>query len=448
MSSIKEDFKEHVEASLELLRDRCLSLLRFFRETWPLLIFLAIIIGMAIWLAKPAPPRRVSIATGAAGGSVQIFAAEYVEFFRRHGITLETVTTGGSCDNISLLLDKKSNVKAAFVQGGILKPEQTKDLLSLGSIAYEPLWFFHRGKVEGAAAIEALKTRKFAIGPPDGGTNVLARHFLRLNGIPLGPNILQIPLAAAADALARGEIDGMLVVDSLDSPLVQKLLRNPVLYISNFNRAKAYEKLLPFIEIVQLPMGLVDVEENLPPDDVQLIATTVGLIVDKDLHPAIQMLFMQAAAEVNGRETFFSGAKEFPSYKDSTVKESEIAQRFYKHGPPLLMRYLPFWLAEFIDRMLVILMPLVAFAYPIISSMPNFRRQRVLKRMQQQYGKLKFLENDITSSYDPARRDEYIQRLDTLERDVISFKVPQNFAENYFQLRSNIDFVRGILNKL
>jgi hypothetical protein len=110
---------------------------------------------------------------------------------------------------------------------------------------------------------------------------------------------------------------------------------------------------------------------------------------------------MQAMEEVNGREGFFSNAREFPSYKDPTVPESEVAVRYAKHGSPWVMRYLPFWLAEFIDRMFIMLMPLIAFTYPIIR----------------------------------------------LERDVILLKVPHSFAENYFQLRSNIVFVRDKLRQ-
>jgi hypothetical protein len=220
-----------------------------------------------------------------------------------------------------------------------------------------------------------------------------------------------------------------------------------MLHLVSFERVSAYTKQLPFIEAVQLPTGSIDLAKNIPPHDVQLLATTDSLLIDKDLHPAIQMLFMQAMEEVNGMEGFFSNAREFPAYKDPTVPESEIAIRYYKNGPPWIMRYLPFWLAEFIDRMLIMLMPLIAFAYPIIHSMPNFRRQRVLKRLRQQYGKLKFLESDILNHYEPSRQDEYIDSLDKLERDVISLKVPHSFAENYFELRSNIDFVRDKLKQ-
>jgi TRAP-type uncharacterized transport system substrate-binding protein len=448
MGSVKEDFKEHIEASLELLRDRCFSLIRLLRETWPLLLLLVIIAGMVIWLAKPAPPRHVVIASGVNGSSADLFAKEYAEFFRQHGIFLEILPTSGSRENIARLLDQKNSIHVAFVQGGLLKPEEAKELLSLGSIGYDPLWFFHRGPISKEFnGVEALKTNKVAIGPPGSGTNALTRHIMKLNGISVGPNILEIPFIDAAGAIQRGEIDGMIIVDSLDA-LVRTLLYSPAVHLVQFTRVPAYTKQLHFIEAVQIPMGSIDMAKNLPPEDVQTIATTLNLLIGKNLHPAIQMLFMQAMTKVNGRESFFSQAKEFPSYKDPAVPESEIAQRYYQNGPPFLMRYLPFWLAEFIDRMSILLMPLIAFAYPIISSMPNFRRQRILKRLQQQYGKLKFLESEIINNYEPVRRDEYIQRLDVLERDVVSLKVPQSFAENYFQLRSNIDFVRGILNRL
>lgn len=447
MGSVKEDVKEHIVASQEILRDRWSNLLQMLKEIWPLILLLAFAVGLAIWFAKPAPPTRVIIATGPKGSSAQLYASQYAKFFQRHGITLEILPTLGSKENIAHLLDRKDPVQAAFVQGGLLTPEQAVNLLCLGSIGYEPLWFFHRGNLgQKIRAIEALRLHKIAIGPPGSGTNALAQNILRLNGVPVGSNVMQMPWPDTVSALQRGELDGMIIVDTLEAPVIQNLLRNPMLNLVSFERASAYTKQLPFIETVQLPMGSIDLAKNLPPHDVKLLATTDNLLIDKDLHPAIQMLFMQAMAEVNGREGFFSDAREFPAYKDPTVPESEVAIRYYKNGPPWIMRYLPFWLAEFIDRMFIMLMPLIAFAYPIIRSMPNFKRQRVLKRLRQQYGKLKFLESDILNHYEPSRQNEYIDRLDKLERDVISLKVPHSFAENYFELRSNIDFVRDKLS--
>jgi TRAP-type uncharacterized transport system substrate-binding protein len=449
MGSIKEDFRETIDASLELLRDQGTATTRFFREAWPLVLLLVIALTLVIWFAKPAPPRRVIIATGSTGASVHTFAKHYADFFRRHGITLQLVSTGGSGDNIALLIDPRKPVHAAFVQGGIIQPEQTKGLLSLGSIAYEPLWFFYRGTLDrGAKSLKPLKKQKVSIGPPESGSNTLARQIMMLNGLSPGPNILEMPFLAAAEALQRGEIKGMMIVDSVDGPLVQDLLRTPGITLGHYVRAAAYTKRLHFLEAIELPTGSIDLSRNIPPNNVTLVATTVSLIVREDLHPAIQMLFMQAAAEVNGRESFFAHDKEFPSCKDPTVRESEIARRFHKNGPPFLMRYLPFWLAEFVDRMFVIFMPLIAFAYPVISAMPNFRRQRALKRLRQHYGKLKFLENEMLNHYDPGKQDEYLERLGSLEKSAMALRVPKSLFENYYELRSNINFVREWLNRL
>ena len=165
------------------------------------------------------------------------------------------------------------------------------------------------------------------------------------------------------------------------------------------------------------------------------------------MHPAIQMLFMQAAQEINGKESYFARRGEFPSYKDPTVPESKVANRFHKKGPPFLMAYLPFWLAEFMDRMFLLLLHFFAFAYPIIKVLPEYRLKPARKRIDKTYGKLKFFEQELSQSYDPARHDEYGRRLDAMERGALELKFPKSLASDYYNLRKNIDFVRSRLGR-
>ena len=167
----------------------------------------------------------------------------------------------------------------------------------------------------------------------------------------------------------------MFLVDGLESADVQTLLKDPEIRLANFRRAAAYTRLLPFIEKLEVPMGGFDLVRNFPPQDTQLIATTTNLLIDDRMHPAIQMLFMQAAQEINGKESYFARRGEFPSFKDPTVPESKVAVRFHQKGPPFLMDYLPFWLAEFIDRMFFLLLPFFAFAYPVIKVIPRVSSQ-------------------------------------------------------------------------
>ena len=134
------------------------------------------------------------------------------------------------------------------------------------------------------------------------------------------------------------------------------------------------------------------------------------------MHPAIQLLFLQAAEKINGGRSFFAKYGEFPDYKESIIEESDVAKRFYKNGPPRLLEYMPFWLAEFLNRMLILLLPLGAFAYPIIKSMPVYRLSRARSRINEVYGALKLFEQELETHYDPAQHDEYLKKIDDLDK--------------------------------
>jgi hypothetical protein len=129
------------------------------------------------------------------------------------------------------------------------------------------------------------------------------------------------------------------------------------------------------------------------------------------------------------------------------VPESKVAVHFHKDGPPFLMNYLPFWLAEFIDRTFFMLLPFFAFAYPFVKVMARYRFKRVKTRLNHVYAELKLFEQELSQSYDPARHDEYIERLNAMEQETLEMKFPKSPASEYYGLRTNIDFVRSSLNR-
>ncbi len=420
----------------------------FVRQVWPLFILLLAGIGIVIWLAKPAPPRHVVMASGK-GGSYKVLAQKYVEFFRKNGITLELSPTHGAKENLARLKDRRDPLYAAFVQGGIIQPGETSGLLSLGSVDYEPVWFFYRGidAIENDKDIRRILKMKIAIGPEGSGTHAQALHILALNGIAPTSVLFTMPNPEAVQALKRGEIDAVFFVDGFESPEVQALLKDPTIRLANFRRAAAYTRLLPFIERLEVPMGGFDLVRNFPPQDLQLIATTTNLLIDDRMHPAIQMLFLQAAQEINGKKSYFARSGEFPSHKDPTVPESRVAIRFHQKGPPFLMDYLPFWLAEFVDRMFFLLVPFFAFAYPVIKAMPAYRLKTAKRRIDKVYGELRSFERELSQSYDPARHDEYVQLLNTMDSKALSMELPKSLGGDYYNLRRDIDFLRSRLGR-
>lgn len=445
MGSFREDVRDQAIAIRETFVDGWNDARVFVGETWPALLILLIVLVAALWMADPAPPRHVTMATGPAGSSNEMLGKRYVEYFARHGVTLHLVATEGSVENVKHLQDPNDPVMAGFVMSGAAAPH-SPGIQTLGSINYQPYWCFYRG----AAVLSAnqrgteILSSKVNVGTPNSGTYMLTEKVLELNGIaPDRTNFTQLSDADAISALKRGEIDSMCIVDTYESDNVQKLLQIEGLHVLNFGRASAYDRLVSSIEAVGIPEGGLSLAKDRPIQPITLIAATTEILIDERLHPAIQTLFLMAATSINGKQSFFSREGEFPAFKDTSQHRSPEAEIFYEKGTPWLFQFLPFWLAEFIRRLFLTMLPFFAIAYPLIRSMPNYHKNRVRGRISRMYGALKFFEQSLVSDYDPAKKSTYLAQLDAMEEDALKMKVPKSVAGDYYTLRSSIDFVRN-----
>ena len=447
MGSFHEDVRDQIVAIRETIVDGWNDLVQFIRETWPALTILLVILLAALWVADPAPPRHVLMATGPAGSSNQALGEKYQHYFAERGITLELIATEGSVENVARLQDKADPVMAAFVMSGAAKP-LTPGIQTLGSINYQPFWCFYYASqpISAKNRTEQLSNSKVNVGTPNSGTYLLARQVLGLNGLDVEKNnFVHMPDEQAIKALKHHELESLCIVDTYESPNVQAALTIPGLQLADFDRAEAYARQVAAIETVTIPEGGLSLITNRPEKTYQLIATTTELLIDERLHPAIQTLFLMAAKSINGKESFFSKEGEFPAFVDSSQHRSKEAEIFYEKGTPLLMEFMPFWMAEFIRRLVITMLPFFAVAYPIIRSMPNYHKNRVRGRINRMYGSLKFFEQELVSSYDPEQKTMYLTRLDIMEREALGMKVPKSVSSDYYTLRSSIDFVRNCL---
>jgi TRAP-type uncharacterized transport system substrate-binding protein len=445
MATVREDLQDQIIAIRETVMDSWKDLKSFVQETWPALTILLVILIIAVWVADPAPPRHVVMATGPAGSSNQMLGQRYQQYFAQRGITLELVATEGSVENVHRLQDLQDKVMAGFVMAGAA-PHHAKGIQTLGSINYQPLWCFYRSPVP--LPIKERETlilsHNVNMGTPNSGTHLLMQEMLKLNHITGDlSKFKQHADEQAIELLRDGQLDSVCIVDTYESPNVQKLLKIEGLQLSEFERAEAYARMVPAIEMVTIPEGALDLSTNRPLASSPMIATTTEILIDERLHPAIQTLFLMAAKDINGKESFFSKEGQFPVFMDSTQHRSKEAEIFYEKGTPLLMEVLPFWLAEFIRRLFVTLLPFFAVAYPVIRSMPNYHKNRVRGKINRMYGALKFFEQSLVSAYDPAQKTNYLAQLDAMEREALGMKVPKSVASDYYTLRSSIDFVRN-----
>jgi TRAP transporter TAXI family solute receptor len=417
----------------------------------PTILGIAAVCVAAYLIVDPAPPRKVTLGTGQDNSAYDVFGKKYQELLKKEGIAVALQGSHGSRDNLKLLAEGKTDI--AFVQSGSTDETEAerRGLVSLGSLFTEPVWLFLRAK-EGAPPLNQLtqlRGLKINIGARGSGTPRLVRQILGVNGVEREElQATQLDNTPATVELLEGRIDGLVFAAAPDDPLIQMLLQTPGIYLFDFSQAEAYTRRLPFLTHVTLPRGIVDLGRDLPARDYHLIAPTATLVAREDMHPALIELFVQAAARIHGGAGWFQQQGQFPSAKYTEIPVADEAAKFYKDGAPFLQRYMSFWLANFLDRMWVLLLALSALILPLSKIVPPLYVWRVRSRIYRWYGQLRTVEGAIEDAVEvpPEERGAIyaaqLARLAEIEDRVNHLSIPLSFADDLYGLRSHVHFVR------
>jgi hypothetical protein len=247
--------------------------------------------------------------------------------------------------------------------------------------------------------------------------------------------------------LLKGELDVALLVTSPQTPVVKMLLESKKVRLLSFDRMKAYTTRYRYLSKVELPEGVIDLKNDVSPKDVYLIAPTAQLVARKDFHPALIDLLLQAAREVHGTGGLFEEPGEFPSPNYVDFALSKDARRFYTSGPSFLRRYLPFWAANLVDRLKIMLLPLLALFFPLFKLMPPIYRWRIRSRIYRWYSELEEIDPEIRKGVRAEEVREYLAMLDKLEEKVSKVSIPLSYSEERYDLRLHIEMLRNKLRK-
>jgi hypothetical protein len=186
----------------------------------------------------------------------------------------------------------------------------------------------------------------------------------------------------------------------------------------------------------------------MPFQEVHLLAATTSLIVRKDLHPAIIYLLLDAAVEIHSDAGWVNKKGEFPSPRELTFPSSNYAHRFYKSGRPFLLDYLPFGIAAFVDRTILIMIPVAIILIPLIRSIPWLYSWRHRRKFFHWYRELKNLELELMRISEPDNASAYHEKIDRIEASINSISVPLAFFRDVYRLQEHVDLVRGKLIRL
>jgi TRAP transporter TAXI family solute receptor len=402
----------------------------------PIALTVVAVIIVALRFVDPPPPREIRFAAGAQGSFYATTAGHYRDGLAREKIQTRILQTAGSVENLRLLASGEADV--ALVQGGLTNEASSPGLVALAGVSYEPVWILVRAAVR-ANSLAELRGRRIAIGPEGSGTRVLARQLLSANEIEGAPTVfVDLTGPEARAALERGEIDAAFFVVAEPSPGMIGLVANGTAHLLPFPHAEAYAMRLPFLSVVRLPSGVVSLARNIPAADTHLVAPTAALVVREDIHPALVNLLLKIAKDVHGGRQLFAPAGAFPTKDRLDLPLHEDAARYLERGPSFLFRYLPFGVAVWIERMIVLLIPLATILLPIFRFAPPAYRWQVQRKIYKWYGRIRKLEVEAETA---AIREE----LDAIRPTLATLKVPTSYAQQLFELRLHLDFVRDRL---
>jgi TRAP transporter TAXI family solute receptor len=429
----------------EKLEDLHVSLpMEAFKAALPYLVALLIIAIAGYWLIDPAPPKKIVVSISKQDGNYLAYASLYGVLLQQDGVTLEIRESEGPAQSLAALRNKDADVDMAFMPGGVARLESTVGLVSLGSLYYEPLWIFH-GTKSKVDTLSGLKGKRIATGRAGSGSSILSSMLLDAAGVTAqNSKLLEIGDEEAAESLRRGTVDAIFLSGVPTTPLIQKVAAMPGIELTDLSEAEAFSRQFNFLHHLVLPKGALSLEYDLPPNEVNMLAPTVTLVARESMHQALVYLVLKVISRVHGGAGMLQQAGEFPSDKDADFEISSQAKQFYESGPPFLDRYLPFWAATFVNRVLIILLPLAALAIPLSRIAPAVYNWLIKSRIYKLYGELRFLELQLRNAGQdelPGLRKE----LDAIDNKVNNMRLPVAFSSHLYELRSHIGLVRARL---
>jgi len=394
---------------------------------------------------KPAPPDSLTIASGGPDGAYYGYAQKFRAILAREGAELDIKVTSGSVQNLAML--RAGEVDAAFLQSGIANPMPDDALISLGSLYFEPLWVFHRAGVR-IDLLSNLKGKTVAIGGVGSGTRRFVEPLLARNGIDrTNTKIVDRGGKPAADALRRGEVDAAFYIASAESPVIRALVQDPAFELLDFKRAEAYTRHYLYMSKVTLPRGMVSFTEDVPRKDKTLVAAAATMVVHENLHPALRTLLLRASSEIFESGGFFENPGQFPSAKYVDFPLSDKARRYIVDGPSLLDRYLPYWVADMIVRLSILLLPLITLMIPLMRIVPPLYKWRMRSRIVRWYKDMVKVEEQVRNAETAEEREAAFARLEEVDEEVSQVKVPVGYRDMHYTLRFHIDLMRNMLHR-
>ncbi|MBD5780916.1 ABC transporter substrate-binding protein [Pelagicoccus sp. NFK12] len=412
----------------------------------------AVLVFVLFQFVDPAPPKRISIASGSETGRYYELAQRLKEELRQEGVELNIVKTAGSQENLELLTAADRPVSIAFVQSGMEEIFEAGEaqLHGLTSLYYEPIWLIYRKSLE-VEFVSDLRNRRVAVGERGSGTKAVAEFLLNENGLLSGDGkaeLVEVGGEAAASLLESGEIDAGFFMVSAESDMIRRLIGIEGFDFLSMRRHEAYRARYRSLSSVAITEGLLDLKENLPPEDRVVLAAVATLVVNDSFHPSLTPIVLEAMRRVVSEGGVLEQRDEFPSGENVGYPLTKEADHYFEYGPPFLLRFMPFWAASLVDRLVILVIPLLVILIPMAKLAGPVYRWRIRYRIYKWYKFLRETDQKIVGGTIQEDLDAERERLEKLEDELASVEVPLSYSDELYHLRQHVEYVSRRLNAI
>ncbi|MGA7390506.1 MAG: hypothetical protein WBW99_21630 [Pseudolabrys sp.] len=129
------------------------------------------------------------------------------------------------------------------------------------------------------------------------------------------------------------------------------------------------------------------------------------MLVRKEIHPAIIDLLARAISEAHSGTGPFQKAGDFPTLTDPEYPVAQSARDFYTNGPSFLNRYLPFWMTGYVQRIIAVLVAVIAIVLPVFNYAPKLFLWFIRERVRKLYRRLRIVDKALLTDLTPPQQE-------------------------------------------
>jgi TRAP-type uncharacterized transport system substrate-binding protein len=435
-----------------VIKDEALSFYKFIRESIGAIVLALAFLFILIW-SNVIFNDHVYLASDQSNTSWALYSSRAKEELDQNGIEVTLIDTVGFEESIKKTDNSKDKANVSFAYGAALSEGQTNEIYSLGSIDYEPVWIFYKKSLASKIKSPAdFAHYRVGYGPKEGGTYKIAEKFLKANGIDINknPNTKTGIFESQITDFLNGDLDVLVRITAIDNPMVLDLLKNPDVDLFDLSNAFAFQKNMSYLTAFNIVAGSLDLLNQIPKKDTNVVAVTTSLVVNRGINPGLQLILLMVAKDsvTKANRVFLAKRNEFPAYIDPLIPLSPVAKKYYDYGPPSFSRYFSYRVAAFIDRLWPVVLILFAIFFPISRITWRFRELRTSVEEYPFYERLIGMESTVAKGGLSAdQKKAFHLELNGIKNAIAKNKIHTGYEIEHYDLLKAIELIQSRIDE-